>query len=73
MPLTLLMVIIVDNTMKISILQEDPNLDRIAIMGFGVTNSIKIHDWTMHKELNHMQPKKDEESKININTFWQEF
>jgi hypothetical protein len=44
MPLTPLMVIVVADTMKISILQEDPNLDRIAIMGLGVTNLIKVHD-----------------------------
>ncbi len=39
MPLTPLMVIIVVDIMKFSILQEDPNLDRIAIMGLGLTNS----------------------------------
>jgi hypothetical protein len=44
MPLTPLMFIINADTMKISILKEDPNSDRIAIMGFGVTNSIKVHD-----------------------------
>jgi hypothetical protein len=43
MPLTPLMIITIAN-IKFLILQDDPNLDRIAIMGLGVTNLIKIHD-----------------------------